>query len=200
VAQRTRQRLQEQLARRQEALELGALFMDGVVVAQQTVIVALGITRAGRKEPLGLRLGSTENAVVCTELPEDLLARGLTLDGRVLCVIDLAAALLVVPHAGVHQGGEAGRPDHEGVDALGQAAPGFLHYGLEHFGLTVDNLDAAVTELRAKGAEITVGPLMRNPGLYLAFVRGPEGVMVELVQRCATADPGGRPSGAAVHD
>ena len=43
--------------------------------------------------------------------------------------------------------------------------------------------DAAVMELRAKGAEIAVGPVMRNPGLYLAFVRGPEGVMVELVQR-----------------
>lgn len=88
VVQRTRQRLQEQLTRRLEGLELVALFMDGVAVAQQTVIVALGITRAGRKEPLGLRLGSTENAVVCTELLQDLLARGLTLDGRVLCVID----------------------------------------------------------------------------------------------------------------
>ena len=31
---------------------------------------------------------STENAVVCTELLQDLLARGLPLDGRVLCVID----------------------------------------------------------------------------------------------------------------
>jgi hypothetical protein len=59
-----------------------ALFLDGVVVAQQTVIVALGITRDGRKEPLGLRLGSTENGVVCTELLQDLLARGLPLDGR----------------------------------------------------------------------------------------------------------------------
>ena len=62
-------------------------------------------------------------------------------------------------------------------------APEFPHYGLEHFGLTVDDLDAAVAELRAKGAEIAVGPVMRSPGLYLAFVRGPEGVMVELVQR-----------------
>jgi transposase-like protein len=88
VVRRTRQRLQAQLTRRLEGLELVALFMDGVVVAQQTVIVALGITRAGHKEPLGLRLGSTENAVVCTELLQDLLARGLTLDGRVLCVID----------------------------------------------------------------------------------------------------------------
>jgi len=63
------------------------------------------------------------------------------------------------------------------------AAPAFPHYGLEHFGLTVDDLDAAVAEFRAKGAQIAVGPVMRNPGLYLAFVRGPEGVMVELVQR-----------------
>ena len=88
VVRRTRQRLHEQLTRRLEGLEVVALFMDGVVVAQQTVIVVLGITRDGTKEPLGLRLGSTENAVVCTELLQDLLARGLTLDGRVLCVID----------------------------------------------------------------------------------------------------------------
>ena len=88
VVRRTRQRLQEQLTRRLEELEIVALFMDGVVIAQQTVIVVLGITRDGHKEPLGLRLGSTENAVVCTELLQDLLARGLALDGRVLCVID----------------------------------------------------------------------------------------------------------------
>ncbi|MGH7323248.1 MAG: IS256 family transposase [Candidatus Rokuibacteriota bacterium] len=88
VVRRTRQRLHEQLTRRLEGLEVVALFMDGVVVAQQTVIVVLGITRDGTKVPLGLRLGSTENAVVCTDLLQDLLARGLALDGRVLCVID----------------------------------------------------------------------------------------------------------------
>jgi len=88
VVRRTRQRLHEQLTRRLEGLEVVALFMDGVVVAQQTVIVVLGITRDGTKIPLGLRVGSTENAVVCTELLQDLLARGLPLAGRVLCVID----------------------------------------------------------------------------------------------------------------
>jgi len=88
VVWRTRQRLQEYLARRRDGLEVMALFMDGVVVAQQTVIVVLGITRDGGKVPLGLRLGSTENAVVCTELLQDLLARGLTLAGRGLWVID----------------------------------------------------------------------------------------------------------------
>jgi putative transposase len=88
VVRRTRQRLHEHLARRLDELEVVALFMDGVVVAQETVIVVLAITRDGAKVPLGLRLGSTENAVVCTELLQDLLARGLTLEGRVLWVID----------------------------------------------------------------------------------------------------------------
>jgi len=37
---------------------------------------------------LGLRLGSTENAVVCTDLLQDLLARGLPITDRVRCVID----------------------------------------------------------------------------------------------------------------
>ena len=62
-------------------------------------------------------------------------------------------------------------------------APSFPYYGLEHIGLTVDNLDKACADLRAKGADIAIGPLTRSPGLRLAFVRGPQGVMVELVQR-----------------
>jgi putative transposase len=102
VVRRTRQRLREQLTRRLEGLEIVALFMDGLVVAQQTVIVVLGITRDGHKEPLGLRLGSTENAVVCTELLQDLLTRGLALDGRVLCVIDGDAA--IVQRCQLHKG------------------------------------------------------------------------------------------------
>jgi putative transposase len=80
--------LTAQLGQRLDELELLALFLDGVVVAGQTVIVVLGLTRDGEKKPLGLRLGSTENAVLCTELLQDLLARGLSLGERVLCVID----------------------------------------------------------------------------------------------------------------
>jgi lactoylglutathione lyase len=64
-------------------------------------------------------------------------------------------------------------------------APAFPYYGLEHIGLTVTDLDAAITELRAKGADIAIGPLTRDAGTYLAFIRGPEGIMVELVQQHA---------------
>ena len=80
--------LAAQLEQRLDGIEVLALFLDGVVIAGQTVIVVLGLTCEGDKRPLGLRLGSTENAVVCTELLQDLLARGLPITERVLCVID----------------------------------------------------------------------------------------------------------------
>ena len=56
VVRRTRQRLHEYLARRLDGLEVMALFMDGVVVAQQTAIVVLGITRR-RQGPAGFAPG-----------------------------------------------------------------------------------------------------------------------------------------------
>ena len=80
--------LAAQLEQRLDEVEVLALFLDGVVIAGQTVIVVLGLTREGEKRPLGLRLGSTENAVVCTDLLQDLLGRGLVITERVLCVID----------------------------------------------------------------------------------------------------------------
>jgi catechol 2,3-dioxygenase-like lactoylglutathione lyase family enzyme len=61
-------------------------------------------------------------------------------------------------------------------------APAFPYYGVEHIGFTVDDVDAACAELREKGADVVIGPLTRSPGLRLAFVRGPDGVMVEIVQ------------------
>ena len=48
-----REQLATQLSRRLDGLDLVALFGDGVVVAGQTVIVLLGITRDGRKDPWG---------------------------------------------------------------------------------------------------------------------------------------------------
>ncbi len=63
------------------------------------------------------------------------------------------------------------------------AAPRFPHYGLEHIGLTVDDVDVAVADLRAKGAEIAVEPMDYSAGTRIAFIRGPDGVMIEIVQR-----------------
>ena len=57
------------------------------------------------------------------------------------------------------------------------------HFGLEHIGLTVDNLDAAPGELKSKATHFTVEPVTFTPGIKIAFVQAPQGVLVELIQR-----------------
>ena len=84
----TRRKVSEFLSRRLDDVALAALMVDGVEIAKHTVVVALGITVTGEKVPLGLEVGSTENAALCASLLQGLLDRGLKVDGRVLCVID----------------------------------------------------------------------------------------------------------------
>lgn len=84
----TGKKLDDYLSRRLGELDVLALMVDGIEIADHTVVVSLGITADGRKVPLGLRLGSTENTVLCTEMLQELLERGLRVDGRLLCVID----------------------------------------------------------------------------------------------------------------
>ena len=57
------------------------------------------------------------------------------------------------------------------------------HLGLDHFGLRVDDLDEAAAELKRLGAEFTVEPHTVASGSKIAFVRGPDGVRIELVER-----------------
>ena len=63
------------------------------------------------------------------------------------------------------------------------AAPGHPHQGLDHFGLRVPDLEAAVAELKARGAVFTMEPKLLRPGLRIAFLTGPEDVSIELLQR-----------------
>lgn len=60
-------------------------------------------------------------------------------------------------------------------------APPFL--GLEHVGLTVDDLDAAMADLAAKGVACVSGPSEPRPGVRIAFFAAPDGVRVELIER-----------------
>jgi len=57
------------------------------------------------------------------------------------------------------------------------------HFGLEHIGLMVENLDVAAAELKGKGAHFTMEPVTFIPGTKIAFVQAPQGVLVELIQR-----------------
>ena len=61
--------------------------------------------------------------------------------------------------------------------------PATPYQGLDHFGLSVSNIDSVVAELKAKGAEFTREPTTVRPGVRVAFLRGPEGVSIELLDR-----------------
>jgi lactoylglutathione lyase len=57
------------------------------------------------------------------------------------------------------------------------------YQGLDHFGLAVTGIDAIAAELKAKGAEFTKEPTTIRPGVRVCFIRGPEGVSIELLDR-----------------
>jgi transposase-like protein len=89
----TAQQMREFLERDLSALELCAIFIDGIQFKGHLLIVALGLDLSGRKHILGLREGATENTEVCMGLLEDMARRGLPSDKDYLFVLDGAKAL-----------------------------------------------------------------------------------------------------------
>lgn len=101
----TEKALAELMARDLTDLDVTVVMIDGIEVAGSCCVAALLITTDGRKIPVGLYLGDTENKTVVTDLLADLVARGLDASGGLLVVIDGAKALA----AGVRKvfGGQA---------------------------------------------------------------------------------------------
>jgi catechol 2,3-dioxygenase-like lactoylglutathione lyase family enzyme len=55
--------------------------------------------------------------------------------------------------------------------------------GIRHIALVVEDIDAVVAGLRARGTEL-VGELVRYENSFrLCYVRGPEGIIVELAEK-----------------
>ncbi len=89
----TREAMAELLAADLSDLEVAVLMIDGLNVAGEMIVVALGIGTDGTKVPVGLRLGDTENAVVVKDLLADLVDRGLRFEHGILAVLDGSKAL-----------------------------------------------------------------------------------------------------------
>lgn len=68
-------------------------------------------------------------------------------------------------------------------DGKTAAPPRSPYQGLDHIGLTVSGIDAVVADLKARGAEFTTEPTTIRPGVRIAFLRGPEDVSIELIDR-----------------
>ena len=69
--------------RRLEDLHLVVLMIDGIHFRGQVLVVALGIAEGGEKHVLGVWQGATENTTVVQGLLEDLIDRGLDLQGDI---------------------------------------------------------------------------------------------------------------------
>ena len=63
------------------------------------------------------------------------------------------------------------------------APPTTPYRGLDHFGLAVSGIDAIAAELKSKGVAFTKEPTTVRPGLRICFIRAPEGVSIELLER-----------------
>jgi putative transposase len=85
---KTREQIDAFMNRALNDLSLVAMFIDGIEIAGKATIVALGVTGQGVKVPLGIWLGSTENATVATALFQNLIERGLSIAQKTLFVID----------------------------------------------------------------------------------------------------------------
>ena len=55
-------------------------------------------------------------------------------------------------------------------------------YGLEHFGMVTDDLDAAVAELKAKGVKFIQDITNFRPGVRISFLLGPDDIVIELLE------------------
>jgi transposase-like protein len=89
----TEHALYELLASDLSELDLVCLMVDGVHFADHVCAVAMGIDVKGRKHPLSITEGDTENATVVRDLLVGLRDRGLDMTRPILVVIDGAKAL-----------------------------------------------------------------------------------------------------------
>jgi lactoylglutathione lyase len=62
-------------------------------------------------------------------------------------------------------------------------APSTPYQGLDHFGLAVTGIDAIAADLKKKGVEFTTEPTVPRPGIKICFLRGPQGISIELLDR-----------------
>jgi transposase-like protein len=81
-------KLQAFLERRLEQYDIVALVLDGKTFAEDSMVIALGITLQGEKLLLGFVQTGTENETVCAAFLRDLIERGLPIGQGLLCVID----------------------------------------------------------------------------------------------------------------
>ncbi len=81
------------LKRKLDSINAVVVFVDGVNVAGQQALACIAIDSNGRKHVCAVRLGSTENQIVCRDMFRDMIERGFEPEDSYLFVIDGSKAL-----------------------------------------------------------------------------------------------------------
>jgi catechol 2,3-dioxygenase-like lactoylglutathione lyase family enzyme len=63
------------------------------------------------------------------------------------------------------------------------APPTTPYQGLDHFGLLVSGIDEIAADLKRKGVEFTKEPQTPRAGIRICFLRGPQNISIELLER-----------------
>src|SRR5229473_1339583 len=171
--QGTEQKLAELFGRDLSQLDLLAIFIDGVLIAEHCVVVALGVDAEGRKHPLGLWEGSTENKTVCNALLGNLIERGLDPEQPRLFVIDGGKAIRAAITAtfgkhGIIQRCRAHKRRNV-LDHLPQSERAFIGRKLDQ-AWKEPNADRAEAQLRALAKHLEV----KHPGAAASLLEGLE--------------------------
>ena len=64
-----------------------------------------------------------------------------------------------------------------------ELVPGKGSRGLDHIGFTVKDLEKTMEDMKKQGAKFSVGITAGAPGVRYAFVDGPDGIRIELIER-----------------
>lgn len=71
-----------------------------------------------------------------------------------------------------------------GVPVASKPGPGdsSVHYGLEHFGVQVDDLASLMASLKKKGVKVFQDLTVTPSGTKMAFIEAPDNVRIELLE------------------
>ena len=86
-------KLKELSERRLQKYDFVSVILDGKSLAEQQVLIAVGVTIEGQKVILGFEQTATENAKVCHQFLQSLIDRGLSYQQGLLFVIDGAKGI-----------------------------------------------------------------------------------------------------------
>lgn len=84
----TTEKLTEWMSQPLGALDICAVFIDGIHFGEHIILCALGVDVTGGKHVLGIWEGATENEVACKAMLENIVSRGLKPNRSRLFIID----------------------------------------------------------------------------------------------------------------